>query len=122
MTRNENIQYCVDNNCLELLDSEPNLSDIQLSELVEATKYPKRRVDGQHYSDIMGARLVVLVAPDNVKKIMSEFFEQSQAFLCQGWWKSALRDMDTKLPTAYVTQELIDEIRLSMQNYINQSY
>ena len=122
MTRNENIEYCLNHGYVDILNKVSEMTYSELSELVEATKYPQRRIDGQHFSDVMGARLVLLDAPDSVKKIISEFFEQSQAFLCQGWWLSAIRDMQTKTPTEYVGQPLIDEITQKMNTYISISY
>lgn len=122
MTKNENIEYCLNHGYVDILNKLPHISNEELSELVEATKYPQRRIDGQEFSDVMGARLVLLDAPDNVKKIISEFFEQSQAFLCQGWWLSAVRDMQTKTPNQYVGQPLIDEITQKMNDYISTSY
>jgi len=122
MNRQENIQYCFENKLIDIINQVDNLTDGQLNNLVQATKYPKRRIDGQAYSDMMGARLINLEAPETVKKIISEYFAVSQGFLCQGWWKSALRDMETKVSTTYVNQELIDEIKQTMQNYITVSY
>jgi len=122
MTRQENIIYCTNNGLVDIINQVDNLTDEELNNAVQATRYPKRRVDGQAYSDMMGARLINLDAEDSVKKIISEYFAVPQSFLCQGWWKSAFRDMQTKIPTEHVNQELIDEITLAMQNYIATSY
>ena len=122
MTRELALQYCLDNGLTNIINSSSNLTDPQLFEIVEASKYPKRREDGQKYSDFMGARLVLAPNTDAEKKIISDFCAISQQFLCQGWWKSALREMQTKQSTALVSQNLIDEITTYMQSYVNQSY
>jgi len=122
MNRSENIAYCTDNYLHDIIDQVDNLTDEQLNNAVQATKYPQRRIDGQAYSDMMGARLINLDAEDSIKKSISEYFAVPQSFLCQGWWKSAFRDMQTKIPTEHVDQALIDEITLAMQNYITESY
>jgi hypothetical protein len=122
MTRELAIQYCLDNGYVDIINSASSMTDQQLFEIVEASKYPLRRIDGQKYSDFMGARLVLASNTEVEKKTISDFFAISQQYLCQGWWKSALREMKTKQPTALVSQALIDEITISMQNYINRSY
>ena len=122
MTRNENIDYCLINNLISILEMADNLTDIQLGEFVEASKYPKRRKDGQNYSDMMGARLLQLNAPDEVKKIISEYFKESQRFLCQGWWKSAIRDLNVKEANAYINEDLLNDVKTFITNYIIVSY
>jgi len=122
MDRVKLLNYISEKNLVDIINQVDNLTDDQLHNAVQATKYPKRRVDGQTYSDMMGARLINLDADDSIKKSISEYFAVPQSFLCQGWWKSAFRDMQTKIPNEYVNQELIDEITLAMQNYIATSY
>ena len=122
MNRSEYITYCLDNGLLDIIDKSNNMTDIELAYAVEASKYPKRRNDGQQYSDYMGAKLVLLNQPDDVKKLISDFFATAQSFLCEGWWKSALREMQNKQPTPYVNQQIIDEVTTYIQNYVNTSY
>lgn len=97
-------------------------TDDQLLEIYQAMKYPQRRVDGQRFSDMQGAKLVILEAPDVVKKAISDFFAPSQNFLVLGWWKSALRDLQVREPNAYVSAELLGGIIAYIENYISQSY
>lgn len=98
------------------------MSDVQLNETFQAYQYPQRRKDGQAFSDMQGAKLILLDAPDNVKKEISEFFAQSQNFLVLGWWKSALRDLQAREPNPYVSEELLNGIIAHIQSYIAQSY
>ena len=52
----------------------------KLHEIYQAMKYPQRRIDGQRFSDMQGAKLVILEASDVVKKAVSDFFAPSQNF------------------------------------------
>ena len=124
MTKEIALQYCLDNGLIDIINlvNSNQITNVQLFEMVEAAKYPKRRVDGQKYSDFMGARLVLAPNTEPEKKIISEYFAAAQQFLCQGWWKSALREMQQKQPTTLVSQALIDEITAYMQDYVNESY
>ena len=71
---------------------------------------------------MQGAKLVILEAPDFVKKEISDFFAPSQNFLVLGWWKSALRDLQTRKPNAYVSAELLGGIIKYIEAYISKSY
>ncbi len=124
MTKTEALQYCLDNGLVDIINiaNSNQISEIQLLEMVEASKYPQRRIDGQKYSDFMGAKLILAQNTEAEKKIISEYFATAQQFLCQGWWKSALREMQQKQPTTLISQSLIDEITNYMLNYVNQSY
>ena len=97
-------------------------TDEQLQEIYQALKYPQRRKDGQRFSDMQGAKLVILDAPDSVKKAISDFFAPSQNFLVLGWWKSALRDLQVRKPNAYVSAELLGGIIKYIETYIAKSY
>ena len=97
-------------------------TDEQLFEIYQALKYPKRRQDEQRFSDMQGAKLVILEAPDFVKKEISDFFAPSQNFLVLGWWKSALRDLKTRKSNAYVSPELLSGIIQYIEVYISKSY
>ena len=101
---------------------EEGKTDDQLNEILEAYKYPQRRKDGQAFSDMQGAKLIILDAPDEVKKQISEFFAPSQNFLVLGWWKSALRDLESRETNPYVSTELLSGIIDYVKAYIAQSY
>lgn len=122
MNREEYITYCLDKGLIGIINQSSNMTEIELAYAVEASKYPKRREDGKLYSDYMGAKLVLLNQTDAVKKLISDYFAVTQSFLCEGWWKSALREMQNKQPTNYVNQQLIDEVTTYIQNYVNKSY
>lgn len=122
MIREELIQKCIDIGLADIVFLEKDMGDLELNEYYEASKYPKRRTDGQQYSDRMGAKMVLLDAPDIVKKEISLFFKQTQDFLCKGWWKSAEREIRDKQPNTYVSQSLLDNVRGYIVNYVNKSY
>ncbi len=97
-------------------------TDEQLLEIYQALKYPQRRQDGQRFSDMQGAKLIILDAPESGKKARSEFFAPSQNFLVLGWWKSALRDLKAREPNQFVDAELLGSIIAYIENYISKSY
>ena len=97
-------------------------TDDQVNEIYEALKYPQRRKDGQRFSDMQGAKLLISNAPDSAKKEISDFFIKSQEFLNVGWWKSALRELHSTTPNAYVSQSLLTNAKTYIANYINNSY
>lgn len=115
------IDYLDSNSMPEYYISE-QFSDIELTKIVETHKYIKRREDGQKYSNMMGAELVLSPYTDDIKKELDLFFKTSQEFLCQGWWKSALRDLLDKTPTGNVSQQVYDEVVNYITNYIVESY
>jgi hypothetical protein len=121
MTREELIEYIEDNDSRFNININ-NSTDEELLLFVEQHKYIKRRKDGQAFSDAMGVKLVLSNLDDATKALIDDYFKVAQGFLCQGWWKSALRDLNGRTATAYVSQELLDDIRLQMSNYILQSY
>ena len=113
----------------EIAVNDPNImlvvdqrTDAELKETYQALKYPQRRKDGQRFSDMQGAKLVILDAPDIVKKAISDFFAPSQNFLVLGWWKSALRDLQARKPNAYVSAELLGGVIKYIETYISKSY
>ena len=121
MTREEVINEIekIDSNIMLVVDQK---TDIELEEIYQALKYPQRRKDGQRFSDMQGAKLILLNAPDVVKKAISDFFAPSQNFLVLGWWKSALRDLKTRESNAYVSTELLGGIITYIETYISNSY
>lgn len=121
--REEYINKILESGQIELINNiDESLSDEELIQKVEISKYKLRRIDGQSFSDVQGAKLVLLDAPTIVKKEIGDFFAVAQGYLAMGWWKSALRDLENKQPTAYVNQELLDGIRAYMAHYISISY
>lgn len=121
MSREELIEE-IEKHDPDIVLKEEGKTDEQLNEIFQALKYPQRRKDGQRFSDMQGAKLVILVAPDSVKKAISDFFAPSQSFLVLGWWKSALRDLQTREPNPYVSAELLGGIIGYIEGYIAQSY
>jgi len=121
MTRSEIIQN-IEKYDANIIFTEEGKTDEKLKEILEALKYPQRRIDGQRFSDMQGAKLIILTAPDAVKKAISDFFAPSQNFLVLGWWKSALRDLNTRESNAYVSQELLSGIKIYIEAYISKSY
>ena len=106
----------------EPLQNKKSISTEKLASIYQATRYPQRRIDGQNFSDMQGAKLVLLDAPDTVKKAISDFFAPSQNFLVLGWWKSALRDLQARKPNAYVSAELLGSVINYIEKYIEKSY
>ena len=104
------------------LENKENIPTEKLASIYQATRYPQRRIDGQNFSDMQGAKLVLLDVPDAVKKGISDFFAPSQNFLVLGWWKSALRDLESREPNAYVSAELLGGIKQYIEAYIEKSY
>ena len=121
MTREEYIKEIELYNAAPL-DNKDNISTEKLASIYQATRYPQRRIDGQKFSDMQGAKLVLLDVPDVVKKAISDFFAPSQNFLVLGWWKSALRDLKERQPNKYVSAELLGGIIKYIENYIEKSY
>lgn len=110
----------------------------------ESKKYLKRKEDGQKFSDIMNAELVLMNVTEfsetEITELKTEFsidedgivdlakdeidstFEKTQWFLEGGKWKSAQREIKKVVASTFVRQGLIDRIKLSIDSYVNQSY
>ena len=129
-TREDNLAYALENDLHIVIENAEFLTDVQISELVEANRYPNRRKDGLLFSDVMNARLNLLVAPDSVKDVIDTFFAQTQFFLEGGKWKSANREILKLEPIPHpqdstqfiVSQDLIDEIKARITTYISENY
>ncbi|MDB4157987.1 hypothetical protein N9609_00700 [bacterium] len=121
MTREEYIEQIEFYNAAPLQNKEKIPTD-KLASIYQSILYPQRRIDGQKFSDMQGAKLVILDVPDAVKKAISDFFAPSQNFLVLGWWKSALRDLQSREPNAYVSAELLGGIIHYVETYIEKSY
>jgi len=104
------------------LENKENIPTETLNSIYQSILYPRRRIDGQKFSDMQGAKLVILNVPDSVKKAISDFFAPSQNFLVLGWWKSALRDLQSREPNAYVSAELLASVIKYIETYIEKSY
>ena len=121
MTREEYIEQIELYNAAPLENKE-NIPTETLNSIYQSMLYPQRRIDGQKFSDMQGAKLVILEVPDAVKKAISDFFAPSQNFLVLGWWKSALRDLQSREPNTYVSAELLGGIIHYVETYIEKSY
>lgn len=112
--------------------------------LYKASLYPKKMEDGLIYSNIMNAKLdeldetfftpeqmiflkqghatdedgVIEIAKDAIDTI----FEKTQLFLEGGKWKSSQREIKKVFPSTFVGQDLIDEIKLDIDTYVNTHY
>jgi len=87
-----------------------------------AKKYPQRKKDGIAFSDRMNARLILYDVPEADKDHIDTFFSHAQLFLEGGRWKSAQREINKKVADTIVSQELIDEIKINIDNYIAAYY
>ena len=121
MTREEYIEQIELYNAAPLENKE-NIPTETLNSIYQSILYPQRRIDGQKFSDMQGAKLVILEVPDAVKKAISDFFVPSQNFLVLGWWKSALRNLQARKPNAYVSAELLGSVINYIEEYIEKSY
>jgi len=110
----------------------------------KALLYKQRKVDGTEYSDLMNARLDSMTTnfftSDEMTALKSAFstdeagvvelakdeidtaFQITQVFMEGGKFKSAQREI-VKIPVStFVSQDLIDEIKLFIDNYVNLNY
>lgn len=98
------------------------LSKEELKMMYQVLMYSTRRHDGQQFSDLQGAKLVLANIPDIAKKEISSFFANLQNSLGQGWWKSAQREVNDMQPNQFVSQELINEVKDYIDAYVEESY
>lgn len=110
----------------------------------EASKYKKRKDDGQAFSNVMNAELN-LMSSDNfsteeMESLKSAFnvgesqiiemakdsidtaFEKCQWFIEGGKWKSSSREIEKVEVSTFVSQSLIDRVRKGINDYITNSY
>jgi len=125
---NVNVSYIEASGELKIkgtLEEQENNSKIILNIL----KYYKRKKDGEEYAFYMNARVIAIevdglteLENDNIREQIDIGFSETETVLRQGKWKSALRLVNLVVPTAYISQDLIDEIKNYIQAYVNEDY
>ena len=97
--------------------------------IVNMLKYEKRKQDAEEYAFFMNSRILGISIEGNTEEqnevLRSEIdktFDSTQTVLLQGRWVSAKREIEKVVPNPYVSQELIDEIKNYITNYIAINY
>lgn len=94
--------------------------------LIEAQKYEKRQLDGRNeVNNLMSELRLNSIAnsyPREVNKSIEDAFAKVTSNILIGWWVSAQEECLLVPVGGYVSQELHDRIRTTIENYIAENY